>query len=195
MAVKVGDSWVTEAALTYAKQKVDSDAGTTLKDLSDRYPGVNFSTNTQPFSQKGTNNIQIAPNILSQMQNDPQKRLEYESLIYDCVQLVYDGKMNQASNGFRVKAAGTIINADGSLSGWAISESDDGKQTRNHVKLDKKKKETWAEKILAKQKEKRAEAKKEERERIISLLSKDKITISDTARKMMSAARGNVSEL
>ena len=31
----------------------------------DRYPGVNFSTNTQAFSQKGTNNIQITPIILA----------------------------------------------------------------------------------------------------------------------------------
>lgn len=74
MAVKVGESWVSEAALTYAKEKVDSETVATLKELSDRYPGVNFSTNTQPFSQKGTNNIQIAPDILSQMKNDPEKR-------------------------------------------------------------------------------------------------------------------------
>lgn len=75
--------------------------------------GVNFTTNTQNFSQKGTNNIQIAPNILVQMQNDPDKRVEYEALIYDCAQLVYSGKMSQGGMGYHIKAAGTVINA-----GW-----------------------------------------------------------------------------
>ena len=66
MAVKVGNSWVSEAALSYAKVKADSGESATLNGLLDRYPGVNFSTNTQAFSQKGTNNIQIAPIILAQ---------------------------------------------------------------------------------------------------------------------------------
>lgn len=88
MAVKVGNSWVSEAALSYAKVKADSGESATLNGLLDRYPGVNFSTNTQAFSQKGTNNIQIAPIILAQMQNNPDKRIEYEALIYDCAKLI-----------------------------------------------------------------------------------------------------------
>lgn len=179
MAVKVGNSWVSEAALAYAKGKVDSGAEATLQDLTDRYPGVNFTTNTQAFSQSGTNNIQIAPNILAQMKNDPDKRMEYEALIYDCAQLIYDGKMSQASKGFHVKAAGTIINADGSLSGWAITESDDGRQVKNKTKLDKKKKETWADKILEKQKEKRAKEKKAEKERLEKKLMDKKYPVLD----------------
>ena len=168
MAVKVGNSWVSEAALAYAKGKVDSGADATLQDLSDRYPGVS-----------GTNNIQIAPNILAQMKNDPDKRMEYEALIYDCAQLIYDGKMSQASKGFHVKAAGTIINADGSLSGWAITESDDGRQVKNKTKLDKNKKETWADKILEKQKEKRAKEKKAEKERLEKKLMEKKYPVLD----------------
>jgi len=103
MAVKVGNSWVSEMALTYAKAKSGSGTSVSLKALSDRYPGVNFTTNTQNFSQKGTNNIQIAPNILVQMQNDPDKRVEYEALIYDCAQLVYSGKMSQGGMGYHIK--------------------------------------------------------------------------------------------
>ena len=93
MEVKVGNSWVSEAALSYAKAKADSGASVILKGLSDRYPGMNFSTNTQAFSQKGTNNIQIAPSILAQMQNNPDKRIEYEALIYDCAKLISTGAM------------------------------------------------------------------------------------------------------
>lgn len=157
MAVKVGNSWVSETALTYAKSKADSDASVTLKGLSECYPNINFSTNTQPFSQKGTNNIQIAPSILAQMQNNPEKRLEYEALIYDCAQLSYSGQIN--SNG-HIKAAGTIINADGSVSGWSISQDDAGNEVKHKTKLDKTKKDTWADKLKEKQTEKRAQEKR-----------------------------------
>ena len=174
MAGKVGESWVSEAALAYAKGKVDSDAGASLQDLSKQFPGVNFTTNTAAFSQKGTNNIQIAPIILAEMKNNPDKRLEYEALIYDCAQLVYDGKMNQALPGSHIKSAGTIIHADGSLSGWSISEDDVGNQTRNKTGLDKTKKETWAEKILANRQKERAEEKKAEAKKRTDTLSLSK---------------------
>ncbi len=157
MAVKVGNSWVSETALTYARSKADSGASVTLKGLSERYPNINFSTSTQPFSQKGTNNIQIAPSILAQMQSNPEKRVEYEALIYDCAQLSSSGQIN--SNG-HVKAAGTIINADGSVSGWSITQDDVGNEVKHKTKLDKTKKDTWADKLLEKQKEKRTQEKR-----------------------------------
>ena len=55
------------------------------------------------------------------MQNNPDKRIEYEALIYDCAKLISSGAMDWAPAGSHVKAAGTIINADGSVSGWAIT--------------------------------------------------------------------------
>lgn len=60
------------------------------------------------------------------MQNNPDKRIEYEALIYDCAKLISSGAMDWAPAGSHVKAAGTIINADGSVSGWAITEDDNG---------------------------------------------------------------------
>ena len=154
MAVKVGNSWVSEAALSYAKVKADSGESATLNGLLDRYPGVNFSTNTQAFSQKGTNNIQIAPIILAQMQNNPDKRIEYEALIYDCAKLISSGAMDWAPAGSHVKAAGTIINADGSVSGWAITEDDNGDESREKTKL------------LEMHKQKRIKEKKEAQKRL-----------------------------
>ena len=142
MAVKVGNSWVSEAALSYAKVKADSGESATLNGLLDRYPGVNFSTNTQAFSQKGTNNIQIAPIILAQMQNNPDKRIEYEALIYDCAKLI------------------------SSVSGWAITEDDNGDESREKTKLDKDKRDTWEKKILEMHKQKRIKEKKEAQKRL-----------------------------
>lgn len=91
------------------------------------------------------------------MQNNPEKRLEYEALIYDCAQLSYSGQLN--SNG-HIKAAGTIINADGSVSGWSISQDDAGNEVKHKTKLDKTKKDTWADKLKEKQTEKRAQEKR-----------------------------------
>ena len=58
MAVKVGESWVSEEAYAYAQAR--------MKESEEK-------------------NISIAPNILKEMENDPEKRMEYEALIYDCV--------------------------------------------------------------------------------------------------------------
>ena len=77
------------------------------------------------------------------MQNNPDKRIEYEALIYDCAKLISSGAMDWAPAGSHVKAAGTIINADGSVSGWAITEDDNGDESREKTKLDKDKRDTW----------------------------------------------------
>ncbi len=52
MAVKVGNSWVSETALTYAKAKSGSGTSVSLKALSDRYPGVNFNKHTELFTER-----------------------------------------------------------------------------------------------------------------------------------------------
>lgn len=165
MAVKVGNSWVSEAAYAYAKSKVsentsgeDKKGSSTLDKLSEKYPDLKFSTNTQPFSGTGKNNIGIAPNILREMENDPEKSLEYEALIYDCHQAIKN-MPDTTSNGSKIKSFGFIINSDGSLSGWSISESGDDTK-RNRYSLDKNKKESWLDTILEKKKEKKAEEKK-----------------------------------
>lgn len=189
MAIKVGESYVSEAALAYAKGKVNSDAEVTLKELINTYPDVNFSMNTAAFSQKGLNNVQIAPNILTEMKNDPEKRLEYEALIYDCAQLASSKTVNYSGNGFRTKASGIIINADGSLNSWSISESDNGKQIRNKTSLDRTKKETWADKILANQKKKRAEKKEKEK------IAEKKAARKEEQEKLLDKIRNNNAEV
>lgn len=165
MAVKVGNSWVSEAAYAYARSKVsentcaeDKTENSMLNQLSEKYPDINFNTSTKPFSGDGKNNISIAPNILKQMENDPDKRLEYEALIYDCNQVIKN-MPDKTQNGATIKSFGFIIHADGSLSGWSVSESG-GDTSRSRYALDKNKKDSWLDKILEKKKQKKAEEKK-----------------------------------
>lgn len=172
MAVKIGNSWVSEAAYAYAKSRVnentctdDKNESTVLDKLSEKYPDLQFSTNTQPFSGTGKNNIGIAPNILKEMENDPDKRLEYEALIYDCNEAIKN-MPDKTWNGATIKSFGFIINSDGSLGGWSISESG-GNTNRNRYSLDKNKKDSWLDEILEKKKQKKIEEKKIEEKRRI----------------------------
>lgn len=170
MAVKVGNSWVSEAAYNYAKSKVnentcsdDKKESSMLDKLSEKYPDINFNTSTKPFSGTGKNNISIAPNILKDMENDPNKRMEYEALIYDCNEVIKN-MPDKTYNGATIKSFGFMINADGSLSGWSVSESG-GDTNRNRYSLDKNKKDSWYDKILEKKKQKKIEEKKLEEKR------------------------------
>ena len=54
------------------------------------------------------------------MANDPEKRLEYEALIYDC-----DNALKNSANRPNLKAQGFVIDGKGELTMWAISQTDD----------------------------------------------------------------------
>ena len=118
MAVKIGNSYVSDAAVSYAQNRIDEKSENVLGDLQKQFKDVNFGVGTQPFSGSGTNNISIAPNILRQMANDPEKRMEYEALIYDCA-----NGLKENANRPGLKAQGVIIGSDGGLRGWSISQS------------------------------------------------------------------------
>lgn len=122
MAVKVGNSYVTEAALAYAQGRAEEKSENVLADLQKQFKDVNFGVGTKPFSGSGTNNISIAPNILRQMADDPEKKLEYEALIYDC-----DNALKNSANRPNLKAQGFIIDGKGELSMWSISQTGDDK--------------------------------------------------------------------
>ena len=69
------------------------------------------------------NNVSISPKILKQMEQDPEKRMEYEALIYDIAHT--DVQSNRAP-GHKLKSHGFIIEDDGGLRSWGISESNEG---------------------------------------------------------------------
>jgi len=186
VAVKVGNSWVSEAALAYARSTVNKDecsGSDMLSHLSEKYKDTGFTASTAPFQGKGNNNIGISPNILRQMEEDPEKRLEYEALIYDCVQVAKNAP-SKTANGSNIVASGFIIHADGSLSGWSISRSG-GEKTKSQTKLDKKDKESWYKKLFEKQEEKLAKRRKQQKADGVSVeFSKEGIELaelSDTA--------------
>jgi len=143
MPVKVGGSYVSEAAYNYAKtQAADrkADSGV-VQDLAEKFPNMKFSIGTAPFAGTGTNNVSISPQILKQMEHDPDKRIEYEALIYDIAH-------TDLAQGRKLKSAGFIIGNDGGLRAWSVSQSDNGISWRQSP-LKRGDNQNWWEKMLA----------------------------------------------
>ena len=179
MAVKVGNSYVSQQAYDYAKAKVDSEksqgseTNSVLQDLSKRYPETNFAVGTQPFGGKGTNNISIAPNILRKMENDPEARLEYEALIYDCAECLKNEPTKHGNS--TIIARGFIINEDGSLGGWSISQVDGGKKAKTYKKVEKDELKERLKKIREKKATEKKKAEKVAEKKIAEKAAEKKI--------------------
>lgn len=137
MAVRIGKSFVSEAAISFAKNFADDDEKNILKNLREKFPNLKISVGTTPFSGSGTNNLSISPKILKEMQNNPDKKIEYEALIYDIA------SQNNSRQG--LKSHGFVITDEGGLRGWGISEN-----FKKVSALDRKNKNSWFENLLPK---------------------------------------------
>lgn len=169
MPVRVGNSYVTEAALAFAQksaaESVDKEKtkgkGTSgvLADLAEKFPKLKFTVGSQPFSGSGKGNVAIAPNILREMENDPAKREEYEALLYDVQQCTEEMSMTRP-NGNKLKAHGWIIHKDGGLSAWSIGTSEGGdRKPEASGRVNRSSKKAWWQSLLDEMKE-REEARK-----------------------------------
>ncbi|WP_303841308.1 DUF6033 family protein [Selenomonas ruminantium] len=148
MPVKIGGSYVSEAAYSFAQAQVKDkeENNGVMKSLAEKFPNLKFSVGTKPFSGTGMNNVSISPKILKQMEQDPEKRMEYEALIYDIAHT--DVQSNRAP-GHKLKSHGFIIEDDGGLRSWSISESNEGNR-RQQSKVKRSQKKNWWQELLDK---------------------------------------------
>lgn len=169
MPVRVGNSYVTEAALAFAQKSVAESVdkektkgkGTSgvLADLAEKFPKLKFTVGTRPFSGSGMGNVAISPKILREMEKDPAKREEYEALLYDVQQCTDEMSMTRA-DGSKVKAHGWIIHEDGGLSSWSISVSEGGgRKPEASGRVNRSSKKAWWQSLIDEMKE-RDEARK-----------------------------------
>ncbi|RDU63741.1 DUF6033 family protein [Helicobacter ganmani] len=140
MAVQIGDIYVSQAAYDYVKSQKFGDIQGVQKDSSDstsnallgelvvKYSNLNFNSN----EQKGLNNLSIAPNILKEMADDPKVREKYEALIYDINELAKNPIKKDLFGG-EIETSGFVINADGSVSGWAVSRSKSESSEKSYI--------------------------------------------------------------
>ena len=111
------------------------------------------------------------------MENNPEKKIEYEALIYDIAHL------NHARPG--VKSAGFIIGDDGGLRGWSISGGDD---SRNQSALKKNDSKNWWDKLLG-------NVKKKDKKRGVNVtLSKKGLSALKESQKKSSKQKLSVNE-
>lgn len=158
MTVKIGNSYVSESAYTYVKNSAQNNdsiknASEMLSHLASKFPDMKFSTATGKAAMggTGTNNIAIAPNILREMAENPEKRIEYEALIYDFQEVMKNAP--STIHGSKVIAAGSFINEDGSVGGWSMTQNY-GEDTQNHLSsLNKKDKKSWISQLFPEKKE------------------------------------------
>ena len=66
MPVKIGGSYVSEAAYSFAPAQVKDKGEDTavMNSLAEKFPNLKFSVGTKPFSGTGMNNVSISPKIL-----------------------------------------------------------------------------------------------------------------------------------
>jgi hypothetical protein len=152
MAIKVGNTYVSETAYAQAKAKIESEqkggknsVNGYLSSLQQKMSGWNLSTNTQPYSGGGLNNISIHPSILREMANDPDKRLEYEALLIDIQNTSASVHMPK---GMKLIAQGYIIDANGGLSSWSITQTESNKIAKTNSMLPKDKTDDWNDLLL-----------------------------------------------
>ena len=199
MPVKVGNSYVTEAALAFAQksaaESVDKEktkgkgANGVLADLAEKFPKLKFTVGTQPFSGSGKGNVAISPKILREMEKDPAKREEYEALLYDVQQCTEEMSMTRP-NGNKLKAHGWIIHEDGGLSAWSIGVSEGGgRKPEASGRVGRSSKKAWwqelLDEVMEKKKAKDKKAKKEkigEAEKLKSLTETLKTEQEEAAR-------------
>lgn len=168
MPVSVGKSYVSEAAYSYAQSRMAGESkaggksGDVLKSLADEFGDTKFSVGSAPFSGTGTRNISIAPNILQQMAEDPEKRMEYEALIYDCND--FQKNRPQSIGGMKIKASGFIIDKDGGLRSWSISESDGGDRKPEASGVRRTREKGWWRSLLDGMKERKEKTEPKARE-------------------------------
>ncbi len=166
MPVKVGNSYVSEAALAFAQksaaESVDKEKtkgkGTSgvLAELAEKFPKLKFTVGTQPFSGSGKGNVAISPKILREMEKDPAKREEYEALLYDVQQCTDEMSMTRP-NGNKLKAHGWIIHEDGGLSAWSMGMSEGGDRSG---RVNRSSKKAWWQELLDEVKKRKEERDK-----------------------------------
>ncbi len=199
MPVKVGNSYVSEAALAFAQKSaaegVDKEKtkgkGTSgvLAELAEKFPKLKFTVGTRPFSGSGMGNVAISSKILREMEKDPAKREEYEALLYD-VQETTASLPRTRADGSKVQAHGWIIHEDGGLSAWSIGVSEGGgRKPEASGRVNRSSKKAWWQSLLDEMKDKKKKLDKKAKQGKIGDAAKPESLTETLKRQQEEAAR------
>ena len=82
----------------------------------------------------GTGNVVIAPNILEQMANDPEKAAKYEKMIQEHFDSLPQTEAFMASIGHKITSCGVVIHPDGTAHYYLSGEEGPEKKIRSGAK-------------------------------------------------------------
>ena len=158
---------VSEEGYEYAKLQADriKDGGTKggkgaremLKDLQKRYKKTKISMGTDAFKGRGSQNIAISQKVLREMAEDPDRRLEYEAMIFDTVNV--QETMPKSHGGSELVSCGAVIDEEGNMRMWTRARFDDNTRDKIKVKVNRRQKNSWQQRLLDKLDEARDEHK------------------------------------
>ena len=163
-----------------------------LKTLKEKYPDVNITvgkgTTAKSFKSymlgsSGANNIYIEDNIIQKMASDPAYAAKYEKVIADAPKAGKEIKESLESMGHRCLASGTQIDEKGRVSYWCVGYNPNAAKHNAEIRAERQKSEKNIKDSIDKSrqnrkeqaesiKEKQAELRAEEKERMELLISK-----------------------
>lgn len=150
MAIQVGTNPAHDTTHTITQQKVHGQSGASIsiQSLSEEYPGVSFLT--EPTQQgNGADadailySVSIPASLFSQMESNPEKRVEIEALIQDCVNAMKKSVRDLAGRGIEVTSCGTDLDDDGNPTMHSFVKTGDNTARKFSVSLPKNNKNNW----------------------------------------------------
>lgn len=158
---------VTDYTNTYAAGRANESSTTSstqtyLKELKEKYPGVNitvadFNSEKQSdaymLGSRGYNNIAVSSSIIEKMASDPAAAAKYEKVFAEMSGNAERVEKFARENNDEILGAGAVIDKNGKISYWMVGRSKDKMENLGTV---------YKEKIQKQIAEKRAKRKEEE---------------------------------
>ena len=154
---------VTDYTNTYVAGRAnESSTQTYLKELKEKYPGVNitvadFNSEKQSdaymLGSRGYNNIAVSSSIIEKMASDPAAAAKYEKVFAEMSGNAERVEKFARENNDEILGAGAVIDKNGKISYWMVGRSKDKMENPGTV---------YKEKIQKQIAEKRAKRKEEE---------------------------------
>ena len=158
---------VTDYTNTYAAGRANESSTTSstqtyLKELKEKYPGVNITVadfNSEKQSDaymrgsRGYNNIAVSSSIIEKMASDPTAVAKYEKVFAEMSGNAERVEKFARENNDEILGAGAVIDKNGKISYWMVGRSKDKMENPETV---------YKEKIQKQIAEKRAKRKEEE---------------------------------
>lgn len=175
---------VTDYINTYAAGRANESSTTSsaknyLKELKEKYPGVNITVadfNSEKQSDaymlgtRGYNNIAVSSSIIEKMASEPAAAAKYEKVFAEMSGNTERVEKFAQENNDEILGAGAVIDKNGKVSYWMVGRSKDKIENPGTV---------YKEKIQKQIAEKRAKRKEEED------LQENKLAKAESLEKMM----------